>query len=64
MFNDYVTYPIGFIRHVKLDEQEQAQMAEILSELTGIEAETLLSGRAGEDHENSGQMTMEKGPPA
>ncbi len=59
--NDYVTYPIGFIRHVKLDEQEQAQMAEILSELTGIEAETLLSGRAGEDHENSGQMTMEIG---
>lgn len=46
--NDYVTYPIGFIKHVKLSESEQAQMAAILSEITGTNADVLLSeGMAG-----------------
>ncbi len=59
--NDYVTYPIGFIRHVKLDEKEQAQMAKILSEITGIETDVLLAGRTDRAQDSSGQMTMEIG---
>lgn len=67
--NDYVTYPIGFIKHVKLNEREQAQMAGILSELTGLDAETLLAEALGEqaasndnsDHGNANGYTMEIG---
>lgn len=33
--NNYRTYPIGFIKHVKLSEGKQEKMAEILSEITG-----------------------------
>ena len=38
-WNQYTTYPIGLYKNVKLKEKEKAQMAEILSELTGIKAE-------------------------
>lgn len=45
--NDYRTYPIGFIKHVRLNEEEQGRIAEILAEITGedisyIEFKTLM----------------------
>ena len=43
--NEYITYPIGFIKSVRLNEDEQALIAEILSEITDIDAQTLLSNR-------------------
>lgn len=46
--NEYITYPIGFIKSVRLDENEQAQIAEILSEITGIDAQVLLSNQEPE----------------
>ncbi|WP_130862151.1 hypothetical protein [Bacilliculturomica massiliensis] len=44
--NHYTTYPIGFIRNVRLNEAETAEMAAILSELSGVSAEKLLSQAA------------------
>lgn len=45
--NDYATYPIGFIRRVKLNGQEEKEMAGILSEVTGLDPqEILLKGSA------------------
>lgn len=40
--NRYTTYPIGFIKTVKLNERQQAEMAEILSLITGEDAAALL----------------------
>ena len=34
--NDYRAYPMGFLKYVKLDDEERAQIGQILSELTGI----------------------------
>lgn len=46
--NNYRTYPIGFIKHVKLSDREQQQVAEILSEITGVSKEEIL--RMRQDH--------------
>ena len=59
--NNYTTYPIGFIKHVKLSEGEQTGMAEILSEITGINKETLLQEVAGIDSTNSDNYTFQIG---
>lgn len=57
--NDYRTYPIGFIKHVRLNEEEQGRIAEILAEITGTnisytefktlmqEADDILGGGSG-----------------
>ena len=39
--NNYTTYPIGFIKHVKLSEGKQERMAEILSEITGSDKDRM-----------------------
>lgn len=40
--NHYVTYPIGLIKNVRLNDREQAEIAEIISEITGIDKDTIL----------------------
>lgn len=40
---EFTTYPIGFYKKVKLTESKKAKLADILSELTGLPAETLRS---------------------
>lgn len=40
---EFTTYPIGFYKNVKLTESKKAQLAEVLSELTGLSAETVKS---------------------
>lgn len=39
--NNYKCYPIGFIKNVKLNENEQMQIAEIIAALTGMDADEL-----------------------
>lgn len=39
--NLYTAYPIGFYRQVRLPEDRQAQMAALLSQLTGVPADAL-----------------------
>lgn len=43
MENNYVAYPIGFYKNVKLSDKEQEQMAEIISALSGASVNDLLS---------------------
>lgn len=40
--NLYVTYPFGLIKKVKLNDREQSEVAEILSELTGVDKAVVL----------------------
>lgn len=44
--NHYVTYPIGLIKNVKLNNHEQAEIAEILSEITGVDKDAILGAQA------------------
>ena len=39
--NKYQTYPIGFVKYVKLDENNQRKIAQILSEISGVNAAAL-----------------------
>ncbi|MCI8589928.1 MAG: hypothetical protein HFE77_04375 [Clostridiales bacterium] len=43
--NDYTTYPIGIVKHIKLSSNKQDKMAEIFSELTGISKDEVLQRR-------------------
>ncbi|WP_223068695.1 ABC transporter permease [Paenibacillus caui] len=40
--NTYVAYPLGFYKNVKLSDNKQARMADILSELTGTPKEDFM----------------------
>ncbi len=59
--NNYTTYPIGFIKHVKLSEDKQERMAEILSEITGNDKERILQEVAGITPGGSDNYTFQIG---
>lgn len=59
--NNYTTYPIGFIKHVKLSEGEQERMAEILSEITGNDKDRILQEVAGVTPGDSDNYTFQIG---
>ncbi len=40
--NSYVTYPIGFYKKVRLNDSKQEEIAQILSDLTGIDRDSIL----------------------
>ncbi len=61
VWNQYTTYPIGLYKTVKLDDKEKVQMAEILSELTGISPE-LFSGKEAEAQPQNGIDKKEIAP--
>lgn len=41
--NSYIAYPVGFYKSVRLSGEKQAEMAQILSGLTGVPAEEILA---------------------
>ena len=41
--NSYIAYPVGFYKNVRLSREKQAEMAQILSGLTGVPAEEILA---------------------
>lgn len=43
--NKYQTYPIGLIKYVKLDDDRQRRIAEILSEISGVNADELYTSQ-------------------
>ena len=59
--NNYTTYPIGFIKHVKLNEGKQERMAEILSEITGNDKDRILQEVAGITPSGSDNYTFQIG---
>lgn len=46
--NQYTTYPLGFYRQVRLGEEKQEQMAELLASLSGKTRQELLARQGGE----------------
>ena len=59
--NNYTTYPIGFIKHVKITEGKQERMAEILSEITGSDKDRILQEVAGITPGGSDNYTFQIG---
>lgn len=53
--NEYIAYPIGFYKNVKLNETDKEKMAEILSTLSGVSVNDLL----GYDTDTNSQNKME-----
>lgn len=51
--NSYVTYPIGFYKNVRLNDKKQEEMAQILSDLTGINKEKILNSQFPEAEEGA-----------
>lgn len=41
--NEYTSYPVGFYRLVRLDDAKRQEMGELLSQLTGISADDILT---------------------
>ena len=39
--NNYTCYPIGFIKNVKLNDDEQMRIAEIIADITGMNADKI-----------------------
>ncbi len=50
--NNYTTYPIGFVKHVKLSETDQGKVAAILSEITGEQKDVIL-GKSDSENSNA-----------
>ncbi len=50
--NNYTTYPIGLVKHVKLDENEKYEIAEIISEITGVD-KTVILNESSDNSDNS-----------
>lgn len=46
--NNYTTYPTGFVKHVRLNEDDRSKVAAILSEITGEEKEAI-QGKSGSE---------------
>lgn len=44
--NNYRTYPIGFIKNVRLNEKKMRMVAEIITEITGEDTEAILEKQA------------------
>lgn len=47
--NSFTAYPVGFYKVVKLSDQEQGEMAIILSELTGMSSDELMAATGMDD---------------
>lgn len=59
--NRYITYPIGFIKTIRLNERQQAEMAEILSLITDEDMTVLLQQQkaAPENGGGNGSFTID-----
>lgn len=55
---EFSAYPYGFYKNVRLSQKKKAQLAEVITELTGISAEELDSF---EDYETGGYIMDENG---
>lgn len=57
--NNYATYPFGFIKRVRLDESERKQIAEIISEITGVDKDTILKEQTGDSDVRDDELSFE-----
>lgn len=57
--NNYATYPFGFIKRVRLDEGEQEEIADIISQITGVGKEVILKGQTGDPDAGDSESRFE-----
>lgn len=55
--NEYIAYPIGFYKNVKLNDTDQEKMADIISTLSGVSVDDLL-GKDDEVSETKGDIEV------
>lgn len=55
--NEYIAYPIGFYKNVKLNDTDQEKMADIISTLSGVSVDDLL-GKDDEVSETKGNIEV------
>lgn len=53
--NNYKTYPIGFIKNVKLNDNKQMEIAKIISAITGVDVDQIYTN----SFHNNGDMTLD-----
>lgn len=56
--NNYKTYPIGFLKNVKLDDSGQREIAEIISAITGVDAAKLYNMQGGSYNDGNGSLRI------
>jgi len=61
--NAYIAYPQGFYKNVTLSDSDQAQIAEILSKITGVPTEDFLAAEK-EERESSSTTVIDAGEEA
>lgn len=56
--NNYKTYPIGLYKNVKLNDEEQMSIAEILSDITGIDENELYNAQKEESGSGNDEFVI------
>ena len=59
-YDDYVTYPVGFAKNVRISETEKQEIADIIYDLTGVKADEIEDNIASYFQENDIQTTQYK----
>lgn len=57
--NNYRTYPIGFIKNVKLDDDEQMEIAKIISSITGVDTQKIYATQEIADQDKNRYFDIE-----
>lgn len=57
--NEYIAYPIGFYKKVKLSEADSEKMAEIISTLSGIPTDDLLGYDVNSNFQDKMEITLD-----
>ena len=57
-YDDYVTYPVGFAKNVRISETEKQEIADIIYDLTGVKADEIEDNIASYFQENDIQTTQ------
>jgi len=57
--NEYIAYPIGFYKNVKLSEADRERMAEIISLLSGVSVDDLLGYDVGSNTQDKMVITLD-----
>lgn len=58
--NQYRTYPIGFIKYVKLDYDKQQKIADILSKITGVRADEIYAAQDSSNNSDENTFVLDE----
>ena len=58
--NEYIAYPIGFYKNVKLNDTDREKMAEIISTLSNVPVDDLLGYDVNSNFQNKMEITLDE----